>query len=128
MPLKSTSELSGGELALVALASLLLLQPKILLFDEFNAFLDNFSRERVFEIIKLIQGGDRIIIIVSHQLKYVLPLVDEIIVLDNGEVLLQTNKQGFLTSNFSIIKDKLRVPELFHLGVNLCKENKLIPD
>ncbi len=125
---QSTSELSGGELALVALASLLLLQPKILLLDEFTAFLDNLSRERVFEIIKLIQGGDRIIIIVSHQLKNVLPLVDEVIVLDDGDVLLQTTKQGFLTSNYSIIKDKLRVPELFHLGVNLCKESKLIPD
>ena len=125
---QSTNELSGGELALVALASILLLQPKILLLDEFTAFLDNLSRERVFEIIKLIQGGDRIIIIVSHQLKYVLPLVDEVIVLDDGEVLLQTTKQGFITSNFSLIKDRLRVPELFHLGVNLCNANKLIPD
>ena len=123
-----TTELSGGELALVALASILVLQPKILLLDEFTAFLDNQSRKRVFDIIRLIQGGDRIIIIVSHQLKNVLPLVDEVIVLDDGQVLLQASKQGFLTSSFSLIKDKLRVPEIIHIGVTICEKNDLNPD
>lgn len=123
-----TTELSGGELALVALASILVLQPKILLLDEFTAFLDNQSRKRVFDTIRLIQGGDRIIIIVSHQLQNVLPLVDEVIVLDDGQVLLQTSKQGFFTSSFSIIKDKLRVPEIIHIGVTLCEKNELSPD
>lgn len=125
---RPTTELSGGELALVALASILILQPKILLLDEFTAFLDNHSRKIVFDAIRLIRGVDRIIVIVSHQLKEVLPLVDEVIVLDDGQVLLQTPKQGFLTSSFSIIKDKLRVPEIFHVGVALCEKNKQVPD
>lgn len=124
----STADLSGGELALVALASLFVLQPQILLLDEFTAFLDNNSRRRVFDTIRLMQRPDRIIIIVSHHLKSVLPLVDEVIVLDDGQVLIQSQKQGFLTSNYSIIKDKLRIPEIFHIGVPLCEKSSRPPN
>ncbi len=48
--------------------------------------------------------------------------------LDDGQVLLQTPKQGFLASNFPIIKEILRVPEIFHIGVNICREREQTPD
>jgi len=119
------NELSGGELALVALASIFVLRPKILLLDEFTAFLDNSSRKKVFSALKAIQSPNRIIIIVSHYLKEVLPLVDEVIVLNKGQVLLQAPKAYFITSHFSVIKKKLRIPEFFHLGMRLC-DNKVV--
>ncbi|MFX0170783.1 MAG: energy-coupling factor ABC transporter ATP-binding protein [Candidatus Hodarchaeota archaeon] len=124
---RNPDELSGGELALVALASILVLQPKILLLDEFTAFLDNSSRTQVFKTLKEIQTPNQIIIIVTHYLKEVLPLVDEVIVLDKGQVLLQAPKAFFITSHFSIIKEKLRIPELFHLGINLCESKGIDP-
>ncbi|MFX0185295.1 MAG: energy-coupling factor ABC transporter ATP-binding protein [Candidatus Hodarchaeota archaeon] len=124
---RASNELSGGELALVALASILVLQPKILLLDEFTAFLDSSSRKKVFKILKAIQDPNQIIIIVSHYIKEVLPLVDEVIVLDKGEVLLQAPKAYFITSNFSTIRKKLRIPELFHLGIMLSENKGINP-
>ncbi|MFX0150265.1 MAG: energy-coupling factor ABC transporter ATP-binding protein [Candidatus Hodarchaeota archaeon] len=124
---RNPDELSGGELALIALASILVLQPKILLLDEFTAFLDNASRKKVFKTIKEIQNPNQIIIIVSHYLKEALPLVDEVIVLDKGQVLLQAPKAYFIASHYSTIKGKLRIPELFHLGINLCKNKGIDP-
>lgn len=118
---RSTTELSGGELALVALASILVLKPRILLLDEFTAYLDKTARKNVLSIIKQIQDPDRIIVIVSHQLTDFLPLVDEVIVLDDGKIVLQTPATDFISSNYELIEQKLRLPEFFHLGFNLCK-------
>lgn len=124
---RSTTELSGGELALVALASILVLKPRILLLDEFTAYLDKTARKSVLSIIEQIQEPDRIIVIVSHQLTDFLPLVDEVIVLDDGKIVLQKPTADFISSNYELIEQKLRIPEFFHLGFNLCKNKHLIP-
>jgi energy-coupling factor transporter ATP-binding protein EcfA2 len=125
---RTTTQLSGGELALTALASILILEPTFLLLDEFTAFLDSNSRRRVYNIIKEIQNPNRIIIMVSHQIKEVLPLVDEVLVLDKGKLLLHAPKERFITSNYHIIKHLLRIPEIFHLGIALCAQRGIEPN
>jgi len=67
-------------------------------------------------------------IIVSHHLQDIFPLVDEVVVLDKGKILLHTSKVNFFTTSFTAIKRILRVPELFHVGVNLCKAKGVVPE
>ena len=125
---RSPNTLSGGELALVTLASVLVLQPQIILLDEFTAYLDYTSRRRVFQLIKQIQGPNRIIIIVSHHLKEVLNLVDEVIVLEKGEITVHSPSQNFIAFNYASIENKLRVPEFYQIGTLLCEKRGIIPE
>ncbi|MHA1967502.1 MAG: energy-coupling factor ABC transporter ATP-binding protein [Candidatus Hodarchaeales archaeon] len=122
---RSVAKLSGGELALVALASILVLQPQIVILDEFSAYLDNIARKNVIKMIKQIQSPDRIIIIVSHQIHELMPLIDEIIVMDNGEILAQEPVKNFYSTNYGAIENKIRIPEFYRVGVELCEILKL---
>lgn len=115
-------ELSGGELALVALASILVIQPQLWLLDEFTAFLDIQARKRVVQTIKAARTRDQIVLIVSHHLREVLPIVDEVLVLDRGTIALQASQKQFFSLNLDAIEGLLRVPELYSVGVNLCKK------
>ncbi|MDL2313727.1 energy-coupling factor ABC transporter ATP-binding protein [Desulfovibrio sp. OttesenSCG-928-C14] len=60
---RPTQHLSGGEKKMVSIASVLAMRPEALLLDEPTAFLDDSSREKIVEILKL-QSIARII--VSH--------------------------------------------------------------
>jgi energy-coupling factor transporter ATP-binding protein EcfA2 len=123
----SPRELSGGELALVALASVLVLRPQLWLLDEFTAFLDVQARKRVIQTIKTAREPDQIVLIVSHHLGDVLPIVDEVIVLDRGKIVLQVSQKEFFSRNLGTIEGLLRVPELYSVGVNLCKTRGIDP-
>ena len=125
---RKVTDLSGGEIALVALASIMVLKPNILLLDEFTAFLDFEARKRVISAVKQIKDQNRIIIIVSHHLNELLPIVDEVIVLDKGKVIVQAPRENFITKYYSKIKDMLRVPDLFPVGMELLRNRNLTSD
>lgn len=65
-------ELSGGEQKIVALAGLLIMEPKILLLDEPTNALDMPSQEK---IINLLQNINKSMIIVSHHHSFIESLV-----------------------------------------------------
>src|SRR5690606_16430474 len=60
---RTVFELSGGEQKIVALAGLLILEPKILLLDEPTNALDAQSQERIMSLLKSINKS---MVIVSH--------------------------------------------------------------
>jgi energy-coupling factor transporter ATP-binding protein EcfA2 len=83
---KKTIELSHGECQRLVLASLLAIDPEVLLLDEPTAFLDPLARSDFYNWLKKIKGS-RTIIVVDHHLDEVLPLADQILhVSRNGEV------------------------------------------
>ncbi len=76
-------KLSGGEKRAAAIASVLSMQPDILVMDEPTAALDPKSRRR---IMKLLQGFEHTKIITSHDLDMVFELCKRTIVIKNGEI------------------------------------------
>jgi energy-coupling factor transporter ATP-binding protein EcfA2 len=85
---KAPFELSGGEQQRVAIASILALEPKILILDEPTALLDPYMAEKIINLLKNIQGAKKVTIIISeHRMDLVIPKVDEIILIDNGKIL-----------------------------------------
>lgn len=73
-------DLSGGEQKIVALAGLLILEPKILLLDEPTNALDEKSEKRIVEILNSIKKS---MIIVSHQKNFINSLAPTIYKLEN---------------------------------------------
>ncbi|MHA1226495.1 MAG: energy-coupling factor ABC transporter ATP-binding protein [Candidatus Hodarchaeales archaeon] len=125
---RSSAELSGGELALVNLASILILEPQVILLDEITAFLDVNSRNNVLDLVVSIKDSSKILVIVSHRVHDFLPLVDEVITLDRGSVQFHGSSKHFIRSNFSFITNRLRLDELFRVGVPFCDQMNIKED
>lgn len=120
---KHTMELSGGEAQLVSLASLLVLDPEVILLDEASSQLDPLTRKKFLEILKRINQDFGItIILVEHNLEDVLEFTDKIIVLDKGKMIyfgLKEEAINFLASNkqyFAFLPKTLQISKYLDLG------------
>lgn len=88
---KSVTELSGGQKQLLNLASIMVMQPNILLLDEPTSQLDPIATVDFLNTIKRINVELGItILIVEHHLDDVLPLSDRVIVMDKGKIEADT--------------------------------------
>jgi ABC-type branched-subunit amino acid transport system ATPase component len=79
------SDLSYGQMRLVEIARTLATEPKLLLLDEPAAGLKAAVAEEIARKIKQIQGEGITIILVEHNMKFVMGIADKISVLDLGE-------------------------------------------
>ena len=82
------NELSGGQKQRVAIARGLALEPDILLFDEPTSALDPELVKEVLDIIRKQKKERKMTrLIVSHEMKFVREISDEVIVMENGKIL-----------------------------------------
>lgn len=82
---KATFQLSGGEKQKVALAGILVMQPKILLLDEPLASLDPASSAEALQIFRRLADDGSAIILVEHRVEDVLSIhPDRVLSLENG--------------------------------------------
>ncbi len=85
----SPFNLSSGQQRLVALASVLALEPEVLVLDEPAAGLDSGGRKHLAGLLsKLHRQGGRTVILVTHRLEDFIGLADEILFLDGGRVVI----------------------------------------
>ncbi len=91
---RSPFSLNGGERRLVAIASILISNPKLLIMDEPTIGLDNNSKKRLMELIKNLKTRYmKTIIIVTHDVDMLYEIVDDVVVLNNGRVIKHGNKK-----------------------------------
>ncbi len=81
--------LSGGQRQRVALASIIVMNPDILVIDEPTSQLDPIGTEHVFDIIRLMKEKGKTIILVEHKMDLIAEYADNLIVLNEGEIVLQ---------------------------------------
>ena len=82
------NELSGGQKQRVAIARGLALEPDILLFDEPTSALDPELVKEVLDIIRKLKKERKMTMLsVSHEMKFVREISDEVIVMENGKIL-----------------------------------------
>lgn len=85
---KNVTELSGGQKQLLNLASVMVMQPSVLILDEPVSQLDPIAAGeflKTLEKINLELGTT--VILTEHRLEDVFPLADRVIVMDNGEII-----------------------------------------
>jgi cobalt/nickel transport system ATP-binding protein len=84
---RAPHRLSGGEKKRVALASVLILDPEVLLLDEPTAALDPESQGEVIRFLIESRNTDRTIVTATHDLDIVEDIADYVFVLANGKVV-----------------------------------------
>ena len=86
---RTTDTLSGGQKQLLNLASVTLLQPKVLILDEPTAQLDPIAAAEFMNTLQRLNRQLGLTVILSeHRLEEVFPSADKILLMDKGKVLL----------------------------------------
>ena len=86
---KKITELSGGQKQILNLASIMVMQPSVIILDEPTSQLDPIASQEFLEMLKKInQEIGTTVIIAEHRLSEVLGMSDRMIVLDNGKVIV----------------------------------------
>lgn len=83
---RAPHRLSGGEKKRVALASVLVMQPEVLLLDEPTAALDPRSHDQIVELLASWRGSPRTIVTATHDLDALEDLADRCYVLQRGRM------------------------------------------
>jgi phospholipid/cholesterol/gamma-HCH transport system ATP-binding protein len=102
------SQLSGGMVKRAALARAIVMDPKLLFFDEPSAGLDPVVSAELDELILQLRDAMRMsIVVVTHELESAFKIADSITVLDQGKVLLTGTVAEVKASDNQRIQDLL---------------------
>ena len=85
-----TYKLSGGEKRMVSLATVLAMEPEILLLDEPSAGLDENTRA---SLIKVLTGLDLSYILISHEMEFLDSTTTSVYIMKDGKVFMNGDSQ-----------------------------------
>jgi energy-coupling factor transport system ATP-binding protein len=123
---KNVFEMSAGEKRKVAIASIMVFNPKIVVLDEPTVGLDNRSKKRIVEIIKKLKDRyNKTVIIVSHDVDMLNVIADEIVVMDKGKILLYGSKKAVFNNTDIFLEYNLRLPRIVEF-IGKVRSNKHI--
>ena len=104
---RSPFDLSMGEQKRAALASVLVMKPDIILFDEPTANLDPAGR-RAF--IKLVNSLTQTLIIAGHDLDMIYALCDRVVIMDGGRIVAEGQTENILGDALLLAAHRLELP------------------
>ena len=117
-------DLSGGQKQRVALASIIAMDPDILVIDEPTSQLDPKGTEDIFKIINLMANEGKTIILVEHKLELIAEYAENILVLDEGEVIL-SGKAKEVLNNKILLEKEIGMTQYSILAYELEKARKV---
>ena len=117
-------DLSGGQKQRVALASIIAMDPDILVIDEPTSQLDPKGTEDIFKIINLMANEGKTIILVEHKLELIAEYAQNIIVLDEGEIILSGKAEEVL-NNKILLEKEIGMTQYSMLAYELEKAGKV---
>ena len=117
-------DLSGGQKQRVALASIIAMDPDILVIDEPTSQLDPKGTEDIFKIINLMANEGKTIILVEHKLELIAEYAENILVLDEGEIILSGKAEEVL-NNKILLEKEIGMTQYSMLAYELEKAGKV---
>lgn len=121
---KNPYNLSGGQKQRVALASIIAMNPDILVIDEPTSQLDPKGTEDIFKIINLMANEGKTIILVEHKLELIAEYAENILVLDEGEIIL-SGKANEVLNNKILLEKEIGMTQYSMLAYELEKSGKV---
>ena len=117
-------DLSGGQKQRVALASIIAMDPDILVIDEPTSQLDPKGTEDIFKIINLMANEGKTIILVEHKLELIAEYAQNILVIDEGEIILSGKAEEVL-NNKILLEKEIGMTQYSILAYELEKAGKV---
>lgn len=104
---KYNHKISGGEKRMGAIATILAMEPSVIVMDEPSASLDPYNRRIV---INAIHSRKETMIIASHDLDMILDLCDKVILVGGGEIKAYGDAREILTNKELLESNRLELP------------------
>ena len=124
----SPSRLSGGQKQRVAIAGVLAMHPKCIVFDEPTAMLDPEGRKEVIRVARALNEVENItVILITHYMEETV-YADKIYVMNAGSVTMQGTPREIFSRVEELIENRLEVPKAARLAYELRKEGVNIPE
>lgn len=124
---KSTpAYLSGGQKQRIAIAGIVAMKPKCIIFDEPTAMLDPIGRKQVIKIIELLRKEGITIILITHFMEEAIK-ADRVVVMEKGNIVLDDKPKAVFTQVDRLKKLGLDVPQVTELAHNLNNRGINIP-
>ena len=112
---QSPFQLSEGQKRRIAIASVLALNPEVLILDEPTAGLDHKGAQIVRAIIDKFASENRTVVIASHDMDFVHGAAKRIICLSGGKILFDGPKNDFFDRDDLIAKSNLELPRILKI-------------
>ncbi|HHW48529.1 MAG TPA: energy-coupling factor transporter ATPase [Clostridiaceae bacterium] len=113
---KSPFELSGGQKRRVAIAGILVMNPRILVLDEPAAGLDPRGRDEIYNlIVELHNKKGLTVILVSHSMEDIAKLARRVIVMNEGKIVMDGQVEEVFKNAEKLESIGLSVPQITYL-------------
>ena len=123
---RSPFEISGGQKRRVAIASVLAMNPKVLILDEPTAGMDPKGRDEILSnISQLHDAGGYTIVLVSHSMEEVANYADRICVIYDGSVVMDDITRAVFSEVETLKGLGLGVPQVTEVMDNLWKNSNI---
>lgn len=114
--------LSGGQKQRVAIAGILAMKPECIILDEATAMLDPIGRKEVIKVLKKLNKEENITVIhITHHMDEA-ALANRLIIIDNGEIVLDGTPQEVFSNVEKVKSLGLDVPQVTDLIYTLKKQ------
>ena len=121
--------LSGGQKRRVAIAGVLAMEPEILVLDEPMAGLDPAGRKEIFELLKKLYRERKItVLLVSHSMEDVAEYAGRVIVMNQGQIVLDGEPLKVFRYEKELRKIGLGVPQATSLMHFLAEQGAAVQD
>lgn len=113
------SALSFGQKKRVTIASILVLNPEIILLDEPTAGQDQRNYTEIMDFLDELNRQGHTIIMITHDMQLMLDYSDRSIVLVDGQLVADAHPASILTDQATIEAANLKETSIFHLAEKL---------
>ena len=125
---KNPFELSGGEKRRVAIAGILAMDPKILVFDELTVGLDPDGKEKILNIIKYYHRDEnRTIVHVTHNMEDIARYADKVLIMNDGKILSFDSVEETFKRASMLRSVGLDVPKIYEVFLKLKDKGFDVP-
>lgn len=119
-------DLSGGQKQMVALASVIVLDPELIILDEPTSQLDPSSTLAVYNIVKNLKKQGKTIIIVDHKVDLLAQVCDEIAVIQDGQLVVK-GETNHVFSDEKVVAAGGQIPEVSAFYLKKYPKSKQVP-
>ncbi len=124
---ESPNNLSGGQKQRVAIAGVLAMRPKCIVFDESTAMLDPVGRREVLKAVKELNEKEEITVLwITHHMDEVTE-ADRVLVMNEGKLVLTGTPREIFAQADILKQYRLDVPQVTELAVELRSRGMNIP-
>lgn len=124
---ESPNNLSGGQKQRVAIAGVLAMRPKCIVFDESTAMLDPVGRREVLKAVKEINKKEHITILwITHYMDEVTE-ADRVLVMNKGKLVMSGKPKEIFSRPEQLKAYHLDVPQVTELAAELRRKGMNLP-